>query len=205
MGRRRRHTRTHRHRRGRGFVTTLALFALLVGAIVWLDGSNRQNFTGAAIAVDGDSLQMGGKRLRLSGIDAPELAQTCDVAGRLWPCGRQARASLRRLIAKDLSCTTTGLDRYDRHLVRCTAGGKDIGAAMVAAGMAVSYGAYGAQEAAARAAKRGLWRGNFTRPQAWREANNQRDEQTGAVLRNGFDRLRHWGQTVLNRFMKWEG
>ncbi|MEM9733011.1 MAG: thermonuclease family protein [Pseudomonadota bacterium] len=197
--------RSRPRKRGRGLLPTLAFFALLVAAIVWLDTSNPQNFAGSAIAVDGDSLQMDGKRLRIASIDAPELAQTCTANGKQWPCGRASRDHLRRLIRVNLQCTTTGLDRYDRHLVRCMAGGEDVGAAMVQAGMAVGYGAYFSQEAAAKAAKRGLWRGTFTRPQDWREANRARDDESGAVLRNWFDRLRNWVHTGLKHFINFEG
>ena len=41
---------------------------------------------------DGDSIEFGGQRIRLRGIDAPELHQECrDLSGRNWPCGRRAR------------------------------------------------------------------------------------------------------------------
>ena len=42
---------------------------------------------GEARAIDGDTLQLGDMRLRLHGIDAPELRQTCEnAAGAIWSC-----------------------------------------------------------------------------------------------------------------------
>ena len=52
--------------------------------------------TGAAMAVDGDSIEIAGTRIRLEGIDAPELAQTCaDTQGQSWACGRAALRAVR--------------------------------------------------------------------------------------------------------------
>jgi len=53
---------------------------------------------GAASASDGDSLRLDGKRIRIEGIDAPELDQSCERDGETWDCGRQARERLRALI-----------------------------------------------------------------------------------------------------------
>jgi endonuclease YncB( thermonuclease family) len=50
--------------------------------------------------IDGDSLRNGNEQIRLVGIDAPELRQTCrDLQGREWSCGRAAKARLAELVA----------------------------------------------------------------------------------------------------------
>ena len=55
--------------------------------------------SGFARAVDGDTLEVGGARVRLHGVDAPESAQECtDARGRAYACGR---AAARRLAALD--------------------------------------------------------------------------------------------------------
>ncbi len=55
---------------------------------------------GEARAIDGDTLQVGDTRLRLHGIDAPELRQTCeDSAGAVWACGRRAALELAAAVA----------------------------------------------------------------------------------------------------------
>lgn len=128
-------------------------------------------------AVDGDSLRSGGEDFRLLGIDAPELRQTCTRAGRSWSCGREAHARLRTLVAGGgLVCTPQGRDRYGRTLARCRAGGRDIGETMVREGLALDFmgGGYGAVEREARAARRGLWAGEFELPQDWRRRSGPR-------------------------------
>lgn len=153
-------------------VATLLLAALLVAGarMPWRDWFPLETIAGAARIVDGDSLFVEGREVRLAGIDAPELAQECRRDGREWPCGRVARQELAMSIrGNPLVCRVRELDRYGRALARCEAGGEDIGRAMVRSGFALAYGAYDAEEADARAAGRGIWAGSFERPAAWRE------------------------------------
>jgi endonuclease YncB( thermonuclease family) len=124
---------------------------------------------------DGDSLELDGVRLRLEGIDAPELDQSCSLLGAAHPCGREAREHLLHLIAgRPVTCVSRDLDRYGRHLGRCRAGDTDLNAEMVRTGWAVAYGAYDRQEAEARAHGRGLWSGDFTWPQEFRREKRER-------------------------------
>jgi endonuclease YncB( thermonuclease family) len=127
----------------------------------------------SATAIDGDSLRRGTEEMRLLGIDAPELHQTChDERGRSWACGREAQAQLRTLLARGtVDCRANGRDRYGRALARCSAQGvTDVAEAMVRTGYAVDFmnGGYGSAEAEARAARRGIWRGDFERPADYR-------------------------------------
>lgn len=125
--------------------------------------------SGSAQAIDGDSLRLNGEEIRLEGIDAPELRQTCERQGRSVACGREAKRFLENLIGQGkVSCQPTGIDRYDRILARCMVAGQSINALMVQEGMAIAYGDYETQEHAAKAAKRGLWAGFFETPSAWR-------------------------------------
>ena len=126
--------------------------------------------SGRITASDGDSFRYGSERLRLLGMDAPELAQTCvDGGGAQWACGHVAREQLGKLLHGKLSCQQQGNDRYGRILSRCLSGETDIGAAMVAQGMAISSGDYGREEATARSARRGIWAGSFEDPKTWRD------------------------------------
>lgn len=138
----------------------------------------------AVHAVDGDTLSArdSGKvqRIRLSGIDAPELAQTCrDAQGRTWSCGTAARSRLAALVMQGgVMCTKRGEDRYGRMLATCSAAGlADIGEAMVRDGHALNYGRYtsdyASAEREARAARRGLWQGEFDNPEDWRHARTR--------------------------------
>lgn len=119
---------------------------------------------------DGDTIEIGGQRIRLTGIDAPEWDQTCRTTdGAEWPCGRAATERMRELVrGATLSCTGEGHDRYGRLLATCRAGGADIAQTMVRDGLAIASGGYLAAEAEARRAGRGLWQGPFDRPADWR-------------------------------------
>ena len=71
---------------------------------------------GEARALDGDTLQVGDTRLRLHGIDAPKLRQTCeDSAGEAWACGRRAASELAAAVAGgEIHCISRERDRYQR-------------------------------------------------------------------------------------------
>lgn len=149
--------------------------AVLVGAVTFainyfVAGKN----TGQVFVIDGDSLRIDGRDIRLMGIDAPELDQTCRLkSGRPYACGRKARRFLRKLVAgKVLKCKNIDIDRYGRDLAICRAGETEINRAMIEAGWAVAFldfsFAYARSEARARKARKGIWAGDFDEPQDWR-------------------------------------
>lgn len=125
---------------------------------------------GRAQASDGDSFRLGAERVRLLGIDAPELSQTCqDEAGADWPCGAAARDYMASLLRQgEVDCRPQEHDQYGRWLSDCTVDGRDLAASMVSEGLALSSGGYQAQEQAAKRARRGIWRGEFDSPRDWR-------------------------------------
>lgn len=163
-----------RGRLGRVLDILLAFSILAFIAIIWMnvDRVAMRQFAGVAEAVDGDSLRLAGERIRLSGIDAPELGQTCRRDGEDYGCGREALKLLSRLVA-DLTVICGGWerDRYGRRLAVCRADGMDINRALVEQGWAVAYGGYEDAEAAARQARRGVWAGDFERPSDWRKVH----------------------------------
>jgi endonuclease YncB( thermonuclease family) len=124
--------------------------------------------------LDGDTLVVAGKRVRLFGIDAPELDQLCVRDGRTWPCGREAKDALQAIVQQDRVDYHVQeiTDRYGRVISHCKVGGEDIAAAMVSRGMATAYRRYSDQyvgeEKAARREHHGLWAGRFERPEEWR-------------------------------------
>lgn len=133
----------------------------------------------AVRVVDGDSLEFDGTRVRLSGIDALELRQTCrDATGAGVACGRAARDALAALVRDGpLRCTAQGADRFGRSLAVCTNGrGEEINRTLVREGWALAYpgdDAYRAEERAAAAARRGVHAFEFTPPQEWRRMHRQ--------------------------------
>lgn len=148
--------------------------------------------SGTATASDGDSLRLGGRRIRLEGIDAPELGQTCTRDGAEWGCGTDARQRLRGMVSGGRTqCRLHGRDKYGRDLGTCEIDGRDIGREMVASGYAVSYGRYQKEEAAAESRNVGLWAGDFIRPQAWRRTNGHADEAPH-VVDGWLDAIRLW-------------
>ena len=129
----------------------------------------------AARIVDGDTVVLSGVRVRLHGIDAPETRQSCrDAQDRRYRCGREATAALGRLADGGIRCRMQhGSDRYGRKIGTCyAADGTNINAEMVRLGHALAYRKYSKkyvpQEREARARRRGLHRGAFVEPWAWR-------------------------------------
>ena len=158
----------------RSWAVMLGLFAVMVAANVYLESRPGEPFSGKARAIDGDSLELGGRRVRLLGIDAPELRQTCRKSGGTTPCGQRAYAELKFIISgKHVECESFGYDRYDRTLAKCRAGETDLGAAMVRKGWAISYGDYRGEERQARREGAGIWAGDFIEPEDWRVLNGQ--------------------------------
>ena len=137
--------------------------------------SGRVNITKVS---DGDSLRSGDLRIRLFGIDAPELKQQCaDQNGVLWNCGAAAQHQLIAIIRenKELQCNLRDVDRYGRLIMQCFSDSIDIGAAMVQSGYALAYrhfsDLYTADEEQAKTAHKGVWRGAFSPPWEWRHQN----------------------------------
>jgi endonuclease YncB( thermonuclease family) len=146
----------------------------LLAALLLTTPALAQTVSGAATVTDGDSLRVAGVAIRLWGIDAPELTQTCERGGQQYDCGREATEALRVLISgRPVACQERARDRYRRVVAVCTVAGRDIGAAMVEGGHAVAFVRYSrdyqAHEDRARAARRGLWSGEFVAPWLWRK------------------------------------
>jgi endonuclease YncB( thermonuclease family) len=163
-------------------LAAIALLAAAAWLAAWLDPLPPR-FSGMAVAADGDSLRLQGDRIRLLGIDAPELDQVCwDASGAEWPCGRAARAELARLVAAGpADCQPEGSDKYGRTLARCEVVGADLGAAIVSAGLALATDGYGAEESEAKRAARGLWQGRFVDPRTWRDQGPSGDPGRGWI------------------------
>ncbi|MBI4183059.1 MAG: thermonuclease family protein [Proteobacteria bacterium] len=163
-------------------VAGLALFALL-GALAGA-GRGAEGAAGAPVRViDADTLQIEGRTVELSGIDAPELGQLCFHDGRPWPCGVDAALALRKLLAVSraaVSCDPAGAGRAGRAAV-CEVNHQEIAIRLLRQGYALAApGAapeYAEAEREARRAGLGLWRGPFTPPWAWRAGERMAEEQ----------------------------
>lgn len=153
----------------------LIIRSLLVLALLAAPAAARV-IEGAARVVDGDTIEVAGERIRLFGIDAPEVGQTCDLNGKPWRCGTFASRQLIAIIGGSrVFCDQAAPpDRYGRMVAVCHAGVLDIGAAMVRGGAATAYlrysDRYAPHESQARAEGRGLWQARMTSPEAARAA-----------------------------------
>jgi len=158
-------------------VLSLVGFFAVTNTVFCAESSSSKMLTITKIT-DGDSLRAGDIRIRIHGIDAPEMRQIChDKQGDAYHCGVTARDYLASALGDKavLRCEHLDTDRYQRFVMRCYHRGIDIGAGMVRAGWAVAYRRYAkdyiSDEAEARAAKRGLWSGKFQKPEEWRKLN----------------------------------
>jgi endonuclease YncB( thermonuclease family) len=139
---------------------------------------SRPEILGQARIIDGDTLEIADERIRLIGIDAPEDGQTCLDGAREWPCGDFATAALQGFTeGAEIRCEVYGRDRYQRALAVCYAGEVDLNGAMVESGAALAWypehsavagPSYATEQTAAKAARGGMWRGEFTPPWEWR-------------------------------------
>ena len=154
-----------------------AIAALVAAALV--SSAFAAEITGLPRIVDGDTVEIGQTKIRLSGIDAPETDQVClDAKGERWACGVAARNELtKHSNGRPWKCETTGTDRYGRALGDCFVGAEDVDAWMVRSCWALSFvrysHAYDGDEAAARKARAGLWSGAFIAPWDWRHRNKE--------------------------------
>ena len=185
-------------------LASLALALGVVGTLMLTGPSNaRQSpvsarghamLTGRADAIDGDTLLVGGIRVRLEGIDAPEAEQTCtDAQGRTWNCGSEAQRFLAGLVATELvHCEERGLDTYKRLLGVCRAGAIEVNAELVRRGLAWAFTRYSqsyvAHEAEARRVKAGIWAGSAQpaweyRAQRWQAAETGGEAPAGCPIK----------------------
>ena len=135
--------------------------------------------SGRPRVVDGDTIYVGGVEVRLHGVDAPEGPQTCLADGEQWPCGRQATQALAGLIGgRGVACDQRDRDAYGRVVAACRRDGLDVNAWLVENGWALAYRrhsrAYVQEESAAKAARLGVWRGEFVAPWNWRQTERMR-------------------------------
>lgn len=98
------------------------------------------------VAVDGDTLRCGQRKVRLSAINARELhGNSCTGSA---PCpaasATESRAALQALLDRGpVRCTSEGQDRYGRTVARCAVGGQDVGCQLVTTGHAAEWRKFG--------------------------------------------------------------
>ncbi|HEV2597427.1 thermonuclease family protein [Sphingopyxis sp.] len=174
-------TRLRWRRRFRSLAALLLLAGLALFAWLWQPAPVAM--VPLVHVIDGDSLTVRQQdkvlTIRLTGIDAVEYRQNCARGAVRWLCGREARTALEKLAGRGpLHCEVAAKDRYDRTLATCRTApypdGVDLAAEMVRQGWAVATSdAYMAEEAEAQARRRGIWQGDFMRPENWRATHER--------------------------------
>jgi endonuclease YncB( thermonuclease family) len=130
---------------------------------------------GQASVVDGDTLEVHGKRIRLWGIDAPESSQLCrGDDSEQYRCGAKAANELDAFIARrSVSCEPVGRDVYGRTVATCSVGGVDLSEWLVRGGLALdwpkySHGKHSGAQSEAKHAEREMWAGSYVEPWSYR-------------------------------------
>ena len=146
--------------------------------------------TGPAFVIDGDTIKVKNKRIRLHGIDAPERNQWCLKKSKKYRCGETATRALKEKIGvAEINCKEMNTDRYKRVIAICRMGTLNLNKWMVRKGWALAYFQYSRDyeydEKVARNTKSGLWGGNFVKPWHWRRGirlNTRKKEPHDASL-----------------------
>ena len=124
--------------------------------------------------VDGDTIVLNGEKIRFSGIDTPELKQTCMNGDQKVFCGKLAKMLLVKKIGnKTPECIREGKDVYKRTLAECFINGESLSGFLVRSGYAFAYRKYSKKfikdEEFAKENKLGMWLMEFEYPWDFRK------------------------------------
>ena len=133
-------------------------------------------FADSLRVVDGDTIVLNGEKIRFSGIDTPELKQTCMKGDEKVFCGKTAKMLLIKKIGNETpECISEGKDAYKRTLAECFVNGESLSAYLVRSGYAFAYRKYSKKfindEEFAKANKLGMWSMKFQYPWDFRQAS----------------------------------
>ena len=125
--------------------------------------------------IDGDTIILNGEKIRFSGIDTPELKQTCLKDNQEVPCGMTAKRLLTEKIGNvTVECISEGKDVYKRTLAECFVNGESLSKFLVRSGYAFAYRKYSTKfikdEEFAKANKLGMWAMTFQYPWDYRRS-----------------------------------
>ena len=126
--------------------------------------------------VDGDTIHLNGEKIRFTGIDTPELKQTCIKEGIINPCGVIAKEILiKKINDNKVECISNGKDQYKRILAECFVNGESLSSYLVRSGYGFAYRKYSKKfildEDYAKANKLGMWSMKFDYPWDYRKYN----------------------------------
>ena len=153
----------------------LRIALTLAIVLLTLPSPAHADITGKPRIIDGDTIHINNTKIRLHGIDAPEMKQTCRTSkGEEQQCGRLAKQAFERLVRdQEVICKGDKRDRYKRLIAVCYVGPFNINEQMVTDGWAMAYRKYSKDyvraEEFAKSRREALWRGTFDPPWEWRK------------------------------------
>ena len=125
--------------------------------------------------IDGDTIRIGDERIRFSGIDAPEIKQTCIYQEIEFKCGEFSKNLLIEKISNQkVSCIRESKDQYGRTLAECFVGKDSLSSYLVREGYAFAYRKYSnkfiSDEEYAQSKSNGMWSMDFMLPWDFRKS-----------------------------------
>ena len=150
-----------------------AIFLISVSALIFILTINQVKSQIIKI-VDGDTIHLNGEKIRFTGIDTPELKQTCIKEGVINPCGVIAKEILIEKISDNkVECISEGKDQYKRTLAECFVNGESLSSYLVRRGYAFAYRKYSKKfitdEDYAKVNQIGMWSMEFDYPWDYRK------------------------------------
>ena len=126
--------------------------------------------------IDGDTIHLNGEKIRFTGIDTPELKQTCNKNNEVIYCGIKAKELLIKKIGTNkVQCVREGKDQYNRSLAECFVNNQSLSSFLVRSGYAFAFRRYSKKfiedENYAKSKKLGMWSMEFDYPWDWRKKN----------------------------------
>ena len=126
--------------------------------------------------IDGDTINLNGEKIRFTGIDTPEVNQTCIKDGNKNSCGVRAKQKLINKIGNfTVKCIREGKDQYKRTLAECFVNNQSLSSFLVRSGYAFAYRKYSKKfikdEDYARVNNIGMWSMRFDYPWNYRKKN----------------------------------
>ena len=143
---------------------------ILFGLLIFSSANSDQ-----LIVTDGDTIRIGDERIRFSGIDAPEIKQTCIYQEIEFKCGEFSKNLLIEKISnQELSCIRESTDQYGRTLAECFVGKESLSSYLVREGYAFAYRKYSDKfipdEEYAQSKGNGMWSMDFMFPWDFRKS-----------------------------------
>ena len=144
-----------------------------------------KEISGYAKIIDGDTIKINSKKIRLHGIDAPEKKQVCKKPyitivffsfSKNYLCGQVSTDKLTKKINNQIiKCKIKNVDRYNRLIGECYKKNENLNSWLVSNGYAVAYRKYSkkyiSNEINAKDNKLGIWQGKFEMPWNFRRKN----------------------------------